>query len=86
MKPLTDRQKKVYLKELRIYTKDNGTLVDLCPKVTDGNPIHAANLRHFADVLLNGAEPDFTPEQGVDMIKILRAMYESAESGREVRL
>jgi predicted dehydrogenase len=73
-------------KELRIYTEENGTLIDLCPKVTDGNPIHAANLRHFADVLLNGAEPDFTPDQGVDMIKILTAMYESAETGMEVRL
>ncbi len=73
-------------KELRIYTEDNGTLVDLYPKVVDGNPIHGDNLRHFADVLLNGAEPDFTPEQGVDMIKILTAMYKSAETGMEVRL
>ena len=53
---------------------------------TDGNPIHAENLRHFADVLRGSAEPDFTPDQGVNMIKILTAMYESAETGREVRL
>ena len=71
---------------LKIYSEDNGTLVDLYPKVVDGNPIHGDNLRHFADVLLNGAEPDFTPEQGVDMIKILTAMYKSAETGMEVRL
>lgn len=72
--------------ELKIYTEDNGTLVDLCPKLTDGFGTHGENLKHFADVLLNGAEADFVPEQGVDMIKILTAMYESAETGREVRL
>ena len=38
------------------------------------------------DVLLNGVEPDFTPVQGVNMIKILEAMYKSAETGMEVRL
>ena len=46
----------------------------------------AANLEHFVDVVLNGATPDFVPAQGVNMIKILNAMYESAKTGREVRL
>ncbi len=71
---------------LKIYTEDNGALEDILPKVVDNNLIHGDNLRHFANVLAHGAEPDFTPEQGVDMIKILTAMYESAETGREVRL
>ena len=71
---------------LKIYSEDNGTLEDILPKVVDNNLIHGDNLRHFADVLLNGAEPDFTPEQGIDMIKILTAMYKSAETGMEVRL
>ena len=44
------------------------------------------NIRHFADVVLNGAEPMFVPQQGVNMIKILEAMYKSAEDGKEVRL
>ena len=47
---------------------------------------HCTAIRHFADVVLNGAEPIFTPIQGVNMIKILNGIYESAETGREVLL
>ena len=47
---------------------------------------HYGNLRHFVDVVLYGAEPIFTPEQGLNMIKILEAIYTSAKTGREVLL
>lgn len=47
---------------------------------------HCVAIRHFADVVLNGAEPIFTPDQGIEMIKILNALYESAETGKEVLL
>ena len=47
---------------------------------------HCVAIRHFADVVLNGAEPIFTPQQGVDMIKILNGIYLSAELGKEVLL
>ncbi len=47
---------------------------------------HCVAIRHFADVVLNGAEPIFVPQQGVDMIKILNAIYKSAETGKEVLL
>ena len=50
---------------------------------TDG---HKYNIKNFVDVLVEGAEPVFKPSQGVDMIKILCAIYESAEKGREVAL
>lgn len=74
--------------KLKIFTEENGALVDYCPCINNDNgiQIHEANLRHFADVLLNGAEPMFVPEQGLNMIKILEAMYKSAEEGREIRL
>ena len=71
---------------LKIYTEDNGVLEDINPKLVDNNLIHGDNLRHFAEVLLHGKQPDFTPVQGVNMIKILEAMYKSAETGCEVRL
>ncbi len=35
---------------------------------------------------MNGTEPDFKPQQGVNMIKILTAIYKSAETGKEVLL
>lgn len=47
---------------------------------------HGRNLQHFIDVIEGRAEPDFTPDQGVNMIRILCAMYESAETGREVAI
>lgn len=71
---------------LKIYTEENGTLVDICPKLVDEFGTHGSNIKHFTEVLLGNAEPDFVPEQGVNMIKILEAMYKSAETGMEVRL
>lgn len=72
--------------EIKIFSEENGVLVDIDPKLKDISQQHERNLRHFADVLLYGAEPDFVPVQGVNMIKILSAIYESAKSGKEVVL
>ena len=72
--------------KLEIYTEDDGYLEDVKPNITDGILNHGANIKHFTDVILNGAKPDFVPEQGVNMIKILEAMYKSAETGEEVKL
>lgn len=72
-----------------IYGEEYGNLTQIEPLTannTAGFSGHEANLRHFVDVLLNGAEPKFQPEQGVDMIRILQAMYRSAETGAEVRI
>lgn len=52
--------------------------------IREGN--HRANLEHFMDVLENKAEPNYEISQGVNMIKILCAMYESADTGKEVTL
>lgn len=75
--------------KVKIFTEEYGELVDFEPVTADDFKCmehHEANLRHFADVLLNGKKPDFEPIQGVNMIKILEAMYKSAETGAEVRL
>lgn len=74
--------------KLKIFSEEYGDLVNIYPLVDDSRcmQIHEANLRHFADVLLNGAEPMFTPQQGVNMIKILESLYKSAEEGREISL
>lgn len=45
-----------------------------------------AALRHFTSIILRDAEKDFVPEQGLNMIKILSAIYESAKTGKEVIL
>lgn len=71
---------------LKIFEEDCGVLEDVLPLVTETPPDHPKNIRHFINVLQGKEEPDFVPTQGVNMIKILEAMYKSAESGAEVRL
>jgi len=39
---------------------------------------------HFADCILNDTEPDASAEDGVEIMRILDAIYASAESGREI--
>ena len=72
--------------ELEIFAEKDGVLINELPQIKDLNGGHAANLAHFTDVIINGVKPDFEPIQGVNMIKILEAMYKSAEIGKEVIL
>ncbi|MNI18430.1 putative oxidoreductase YcjS [compost metagenome] len=74
--------------ELQIFSEIAGQLIDIQPVLNKvkAEPPHGANIKHFIDCIQHRAEPIFLPEHGVDMIKILSAIYESAESGREVRL
>ncbi len=70
---------------LDVYGEKYGAAYEEHPRPR-GEYGHCVAIRHFADVVLNGAEPVFVPQQGVDMIKILNAIYESAETGKEVLL
>ena len=72
--------------KVKIFTEKAGALEDLVPRLSDGKGTHGENIKHFAEVLLGNAEPDFVPEQGVNMIRILESMYKSAEPGAEVKL
>ncbi|MDF2923043.1 MAG: oxidoreductase [Paenibacillaceae bacterium] len=74
--------------ELQIYTETAGQLTDLTPVFKGKSALsnHGRHLVHFIDCVQGRAEPINTPLQGVDMIKILSAIYESAETGKEVRL
>jgi len=71
---------------VEIYTEEGGELVDIVPTSLDDKHGHVKNLKHFYDVVIEGAKPDFVPKQGIDMIKILCAMYESAKQGKEIAL
>ena len=44
----------------------------------------ADEIAHFVDCCLNGTECICKPEQGVEIMKIVSALYRSAETGREV--
>jgi predicted dehydrogenase len=73
---------------LKLYTEsDNGVICDLVPQLPKPKwGGHRANIYHFIDVVMGRAEPINTPEDGCHMIGVLSAMYESARTGREVRL
>ena len=67
----------------------NGVVVDTSPVFkTSKDEIggHGRNLYHFINCILHDEKPNFVPQHGVDMIKILTAIYKSAETGREVIL
>ena len=71
---------------LKIFAQENGQTIDINPNLNTNTNNHALNLKHFVDVVLNNEKPDFEPQQGVNMIKILQALYESAKTGREIAL
>ena len=74
--------------KVRFYTEENGNLIDYVPNIANNRGVghHEANLRHFVDVIVNGTKPMFVPEQGLNMVKILEAIYKSAETGKEITL
>lgn len=71
---------------LRIFTETNGCLENVNPVIFDDGNYHGDNIKHFIDVITNDKKADFEPIQGVNMIKVLSAIYESAETGKEVIL
>ncbi len=72
--------------QVEIFSESDGQLVDMRPVGKMAEDGHARNIRNFIDVLLGVAEPCYRPQQGVDMIRILTAIYESARTGAEVRI
>lgn len=72
--------------DVEFFTEDAGQLLDIKPAGNLYSKGHHNNLVHYLDVLTKDADPCFKPQQGVDMIKILCAIYESAKTGREVVL
>ncbi len=72
---------------LGIFTEIADTLCDITPRLGgDAVGQHARNLNHFIDVVRGRAEPIFVPQQGLHMIQILTAIYESARVGKSVQL
>lgn len=71
---------------LKIFTEQYGKTVDLTPNFDQVIQGHFGNIKNFGAALRGEAEPVFKPEQGINMIKILEAIYESARTGKEVLL
>lgn len=73
-------------RRMDIFGEDGGQLTDTRLDAADQPGGHYLNLENFFDVLDGKAAPCYLPEQGIDMIRIVDAMYESARTGREVVL
>jgi len=61
-----------------------GTLTEVSPRLYP-SPCPSA-IEHFLDCILNDCPPEASAENGVEMMRILDAIYRSAALGREVRL
>ena len=72
--------------KVEFYAEEGGQLIDTVPAGEMRDEGHKKNLENFIDVLQGKAKPCYLPQHGVDMIKILAAIYESAKTGYEVKL
>ncbi|OPX33192.1 MAG: hypothetical protein B1H40_00560 [Candidatus Latescibacteria bacterium 4484_181] len=70
---------------LKIYTEKHGKLVDLEPRLPEISG-YDGEVAHFVECILQDKEPTATAEQGLEITRILDAIYESAETGKEVLL
>lgn len=66
--------------------KENGELYDEKPENLEEVSGHCGNFENFLDVLQYGKEPCFKTFEGLNMIKILSAIYKSAVEGKEITL
>ena len=68
----------------RIYIDETGYLMESKPTITDDTYIFQLQLQHFTDACA-GKVPCLCPaEHGTRIMRIINAIYESAETGKEV--
>lgn len=73
------------VKELRMVTvDDSGYYMQASPVLTADNNPFEDEINHFVDCCVNGTECICKPEQAVEVMRIISALYESAETGKEV--
>lgn len=70
----------------KIYSTMHDRLVDITPVIDDDASVSMfqKEMEHFIDCCLNGTECKATMEDGLWVMKILDAIYESAKTGHEV--
>lgn len=75
--------------ELEIYTDLNGYMSDVrfkTPTALNFDGLFANEINHFVDCIINGTECKAPAKDGVTLMEILDAIYESARTGHEVIL
>lgn len=73
--------------ELKFCTEQNDYLADVTIKADSSmhfDGIFRSEIDHYVDCIMNGTECINKAEDGVELMKILTAVYKSAETGHEV--
>jgi predicted dehydrogenase len=71
---------------LSFYTEECGQPVLIKPAIVNRASAHELTVDHFVHCVQNNKPVESTGEQGLALMKIIDALYQSAASGREVRL
>jgi len=76
------------LSPLTIFGQERGRLFDKMLHVPEQEKVrtHSVAIRHFLDCIRNGTPPPTTPEQIVTLMRMLDAVYQSAQTGELVKL
>ncbi len=78
------------LDPLRIHKEMHGNLVNVTPSLESPRNVYkqsyAQEIGHFVDCIRRRSKPLSPGEQGLQLMQVIDAMYESAAAGREVRL
>jgi predicted dehydrogenase len=77
------------LNPFRVHKELGGNLLDVTPPLESKNVYkqsYEAELDHFIRCVTQGERPMGTPEEGLQLMRVIDAIYQSAESRREVRL
>jgi len=69
--------------KLKVYTDMGGSPVDITPHVPNISG-RQGEINHFVSCIAEDKEPISTAQQGLHMLQILDALYQSAQTGREV--
>jgi predicted dehydrogenase len=72
-----------HLDTLEIYANVGDTTADSRPRLVERRG-HAEIIRGFVDGILNGTPVSPNGEEGLDRVRLIDAIYRSAELGREI--
>ncbi len=75
--------------KIQLYLEMNDLLCDVTPNIANyklGTDLFANEMAHFVDCALNGTPCNASAEDGITIMRILDAIYESARTGHEVIL
>jgi predicted dehydrogenase len=68
----------------KIFSEKNKTLIDISPVFLKGRNTHEIEMEKFVECILKDSEPPATGQEGLAVQKIMDAIYESADLGKEV--